>query len=171
MPNRNKMFLFDCDQTLWLSKDHDYISSIESDLVAVGVNKIQRSMDMKIFKLRKDVRECLDLLKSENAYIGIVSDNLPNPVVNTLQLLNIWQYITIEAFNVRLWNGYCPKEVMVTEIMTKKKFNGILPEDVFWIDDKDYNKQAKQVDVNFFQISPADNLIDLLDLKLVTKII
>ena len=49
----NKLVLFDCDETLWESKDKDYISSVDSDLIRTSENSVERNTDGKTFTLKE----------------------------------------------------------------------------------------------------------------------
>lgn len=143
------LYLFDCDGTLWDSEDHDYIGSVVSDIIREDDHTMRRIGDGKVFKLLPGVRETWNTLKARGDSIGIVSDNPPEMVQKALQCLELYPYITTEAFNVRLWKGYCPKHTMVEEILANPKFSQISRSDVILIDDKDYAEEAKSIGIQF----------------------
>ena len=136
-----KLFLFDADETLWHTKNKDYISSKTSKLKFVDPRLILRQIDGQKIYLGKNIVEVFKLLSDTGHLAGIVSDNQKSMVVEALKLFKLWPYIDINSVNVRLWRGYCPKHVMVEEIMKKTH---ISMNDVYWFDDKDYKKKRIQ---------------------------
>lgn len=155
-----KLFLFDCDETLWFSRNKDYISRLESNLFRLSTNCVKREADQKLFYLKDGVKELFEFLSlnNPNLIIGIVSDNQKKMVIKALKLFRLWKNIDPEAVNIKPWKGFCPKEKMIMEILAKKEFRNILPENIYWFDDKDYKEQATEINVNFIQISSYDNL-------------
>lgn len=154
-----KLFLFDCDETLWSSTDVDYISSISSGLVKQSDHVIKRAKDSKLFSLKKGTTESFKYLnEANNAYIGIVSDNKSLYVKKALELFNLWSFVTPEAFCVKLFKGYCPKHQLVMKILNKAKFKEINKNDIYWLDDRDYSKEAKSIEVNFIKVNKQTNL-------------
>lgn len=148
----NKLFLFDADETLWHSDNHDYISSIDSKLLKINSNIIIRKNDGNKFYLKTDILLLLFKSICESGHkIGIVSDNKKSTVVNALKMFGWWPYIYRKAVNIRLWQGPCPKEVMILEIINKINFKKT--NNVYWFDDKDYKSVAKTIGVNFIQIN------------------
>lgn len=150
------IYLFDCDGTLWASEDHDYIGSVVSDIVRVSDNAVRRSEDGKVFMLFPHIRKTFDDMKERASVVGIVSDNPPEMVEKALHAFGLYTYITPEAVNVRLWKGYCPKHVMVEEILAKPLFAEVPRDQVFLIDDKDYSKEAARIGISFV---PAQDVI------------
>lgn len=148
---KNKLLLFDADETIWHSINHDYISSQKSDLSLINSNTIQRNIDNNNFYLSTDIQALFKLICKKGHKIGIVSDNNKPMVLKALKLFGLWPYITKQAINVRLWKGYCPKEIMVTEIINKLKIYD--NSNIYWFDDKDYQEAAKSINVNFTQIN------------------
>lgn len=159
-----KLVLFDCDETLWTSMDKDHISSAKSALKKLNSSTIVRLKDNKVFTLKKGVVKAFAHLSKNNNQIvlGIVSDNEPEEVISALRLFNLWKFINKEAFNVRLWKGYCPKHEMIVEILNKNHFKNLLPGDTYFIDDKDYSKEAKDIGVNFIQVTDDTDLYEIL---------
>lgn len=150
---KNKLLLFDADETIWHSVNHDYISSQKSDLSIINSNTIQRNIDNKNFYLSTDIQALFKLICKKGHKIGIVSDNNKPMVIEALKLFGLWPYLTKQAINVRLWKGYCPKEIMVTEIINKLKISD--NNNIYWFDDKDYREAAKSINVNFTQINQS----------------
>jgi len=100
--------------------------------------------------LSKNILKIFKLINKKGHKIGIISDNNKPMVIKALKLFGLWPYLTKKAINIRLWKGYCPKEIMVTEVINKLEItdNNI----VYWFDDKDYQEAAKSINVNFVQI-------------------
>lgn len=157
------LYLFDCDETLWQSEGQDWIGSVPSSLLTQDGNTVIRTADGKVFRLKTGVKEGFIYLKQTSKdgerVIGIVSDNPPEPVMKALKLLGLWDTIDTHAFNVRLWEGYCPKHEMVAEILAKGEFGDISPNNVFWFDDKDYSQEADLIQVNFIQVNSQTDLL------------
>lgn len=143
-----KLALFDCDNTLWYSHDSDYISSVSSQL-ALGGDCIIRISDNKRFYIHSKIKNKLLSLHAKGVQIGIVSDNTSKPVIDALRLFNLFHLINCEAINVRLWDGHCPKQVMVQETLAKPFAKNITPSETLWYDDKDYSSEAKDIGVRF----------------------
>jgi len=154
----SKLILFDCDETLWHSPTKDYISSQISPLTLVGQGGVQRQTDGLMFSLRPGVRQALRYALASGYVVGVVSDNLPAPVLVALRLFGLKKFIADEAINIRLWEGYCPKEQMVSEILQRPRFIGLKPGSVLWLDDKDYSAQAKAIGVGFIKVDHKINL-------------
>lgn len=149
-----KLFLFDCDQTLWLTNKSEYVSRVASDFyLKQGI--LIRKADGVTFYPKKGIEKIFTSINTDGGSVGIVSDNQPKVVVSILKLLDWWKYIDNEAFNVRLWVGTCPKETMVQEILSKPKFKNLNKKNVFWYDDGDYSKVAKKIGVNFILIKKS----------------
>lgn len=149
-----KLYLFDCDQTLWLTKKSEYVSRVASDFcLEQGI--LVRKTDGTTFCPKKGIEKIFKSINVDGGSVGIVSDNQPNVVVSVLKLLGWWKYVDKEAFNVRLWVGPCPKEIMVQEILSKHKFHKLNKKNIYWLDDKDYSKAAKAIGVNFIRISSS----------------
>lgn len=157
------LYLFDCDETLWESEGQDYIGSVPSEFLTQDGNAITRTADGKVFSLKTGTREAFVYLKKTDVdgerVIGIVSDNPPEPVMEALKLFGLWDVINAHAFNVRLWEGPCPKHEMVAEILAKGEFGDISTRNVFWFDDKDYSREAGLIQVNFIQVNSQTNLL------------
>jgi predicted phosphatase len=142
-----KLVLFDCDDTLWDAPHGDYISSVPSTFT-LGGSVLVRDKDKAVFSLKHGVLDLVKSLHKNGCIIGIVSDNIKEPV----------PYISKAAINVRLWKGPCPKEIMVQEILAKPFAKNILPKDVLWLDDKDYAPAAEKIGVNFYHVTKGDTL-------------
>ncbi|MEK7154672.1 MAG: HAD-IIIC family phosphatase [Patescibacteria group bacterium] len=146
-----KLFLFDCDQTLWKTTKSEYLSRIASKFyVKRGV--LIRKSDGVVFYPLKEVKKIFTSINAHGGTVGIVSDNKPEVVISVLKLLDWWKFIDKEAFNVRFWVGPCPKEIMVLEILSKPKFSKLNKKNVYWFDDGDYSKVAKNIGVNFIRV-------------------
>ena len=91
--------------------------------------------------------------------IGIVSDNRKNMVISALRLFGLRKFVNLHAFNVKLWEGYCPKHKMVADILQKAEFKEIGPESVYWFDDKEYSKEALSIGVNFIKVGLKTNVM------------
>lgn len=154
-----KLFLFDCDQTLWSSRDNDYISSVISPLKLKSADSIVRVVDGKIFKLRSGVAKTFRLINNSDNSAGIVSDNQKDIVITALTLFDILKFIKAGAVNVRLWKGYCPKEKMILEILNKKEFRMVKHKNVYWFDDKNYQAEAKGIGINFVGVKKDASLL------------
>lgn len=148
----NKIFLFDCDQTIWTSGGNDYISSVDSPLALVSKNSLIRVKDGKVFTLKQGVHEMFNKIYKSGGIVGIVSDNKKDMVVDALKLFDIYKFINIDAINIKLWKGYCPKHQMVEEILSKIEFENISIKNVYWFDDKDYSEEAEMVKVNYIKV-------------------
>lgn len=150
----NKLYLFDCDGTLWNSHDSDYIGSVPSGFEKITDDIILRLKDGKKFYLNHGV---LDLFKTINKnsknLIGIVSDNPPESVIEALKALGLYDYINSKAINIKLWQGYCPKHKMILEILNKPEFHNISKKNVFWFDDKNYSSEANEIGVKFVKVN------------------
>lgn len=154
-----KIFLFDCDQTIWISGNNDFISSVFSPLVLMASNSIFRVRDGNIFILKPNIGEIFRLIQNSGNVIGIVSDNRKDVVINALKLFDIYKFIDQNAINIRLWKGYCPKQEMVTQVLKKSEFKVIDTASVYWFDDKDYSEEARSIGVNFVRVVDDINLI------------
>ena len=154
----NKIFLFDCDETIWRSLDADYISHVVSPLVKISKLVVERTKDGKMFNLKPEIMELFKNIRKKNYTIGIVSDNKKDMVISALTLFDICKLVDEEAINIRLWNGNCPKEVMVSEILNNPKFAKIHKNNVYWFDDKDYSEEASKIGVNFVKVNKNTNL-------------
>jgi magnesium-dependent phosphatase-1 len=157
-----KIFLFDCDQTIWASGDNDYISSVISPLVLVSKDSIKRTIDGKIFSLKLGVRKAFKHIYDAGYTLGIVSDNTKSMVIKALKLFKIDEYIDPNAVNVSLWKGYCPKQQMVLEILAKPEFREIPRVNAYWFDDKDYYKEAQLIGVNFVRVGVETSFINMI---------
>jgi len=155
----NKIFLFDCDQTIWTSGNHDYISSVVSSLVLVAPHIIRRVRDGNIFILKSNISELFTLMQKNRNTIGIVSDNRKNMVIDALKIFNIYKFFDQKAINIKFWKGYCKKQEMVTEILKKSEFKMINPDDVYWFDDKNYERESGSIGINFIRVSENTNLL------------
>ncbi len=150
----NKLYLFDCDQTLWLTNGSEYISRIVSDFyLKQGV--LIRKADSIAFYPKNGIEKIFKFINVHGGSVGIVSDNRPKVVVSILKLLGWWKYIDNEAFNVKLWVGPCPKEILVQEILSKPKFRNLNKKNVYWFDDGNYSKVAKRIGVNFILVKKS----------------
>ena len=156
-----KVFLFDCDQTIWFSKNNDFISSVASPLNLTSKLKIIRVKDGNAFSLKPGVAKAFRFVKSQGGIIGIVSDNEKSVVINALRLFDIYRYLDANAVDVKSWKGYCPKHKMIMEIMAKPEFADVPPGGFYWFDDKDYSREAKLVGVNFIQVKKSSDLLEL----------
>lgn len=155
-----KLVIFDGDNTLWSTAPHDYVSQIESDFcIRNGV--VVRLADQAEYRLRTGVIETLKMLKNEGIKVGIASDNRHEVVLKVLQLFNIWQYLDPEAVEIRLFDGYCPKDIMIEEILARSGLTEIKRADVCWIDDKDYSTEAKKIGIKFCMIKKDQNMCDI----------
>lgn len=155
----NKLFLFDCDETIWYSDSADYISSIPSTFERGSAGQeIIRVADSTIFYLRDGIKEILEEINKSDDSVGIVSDNKPEPVLEALNLLELMEFIDQNAVNIKLWDGYCPKHIMVEEIISKSLFKDISRNNIYWFDDRDYSKEAKQIGVKFFKVNKTINM-------------
>jgi predicted phosphatase len=157
-----KLILFDCDETLWSSANANYIGSIISPLHVLEPGVIERVKDEAKFILKVGVAETFGLLaRHSEIAVGIVSDNPRKPVVDALQLLGLWSVIDQRAVNVKLWQGYCPKQLIVQEIMMQPAFAHIPPNHIYMLDDKDYSKEMEEIGITFVQVSRATNMYKL----------
>ncbi len=159
-----RIIFFDTDQTLWESEGQDYISRVNSNIVRIDSNTIQREKDQKLFKLKNGVREAFKYLNKhkKNIVIGVISDNRPEPVILALKFFGLWSYISKQAVLIKLWNGYCPKTEMVEEVLRKNsQFKRYNPQDIFLIDDKDYTRDLKDLGMNFIRVNLDTNLLNL----------
>lgn len=146
-----KLFLFDCDQTLWLTSKSEYVSRINSDFcLKHGV--LIREVDGVAFYPKKGIKKVFASINVNGGSVGIVSDNRPEVVVSVLKLLDWWKYVDKKAFNVRLWVGPCPKEIMVREILSKPQFKYLNKKNIYWFDDGDYLTVARDMGINFIKI-------------------
>lgn len=158
------LILFDCDGTLWIpEKKGDYVSSVMSKFKRVSDKKLIRVADNSIFKLSDGVKQCFQYLirLNEKAVMGIVSDNKFDTVKEVMMLFDIYKFIDKDAFNVKLWKGYCPKDQMVFEILQKPIFKNIPCKNVYLLDDKDYKQECKSIGVNFIRVYSGANLYKL----------
>lgn len=151
-----KLILFDCDETLWTSAGHDYISHVPSAFRCIAPGTLKRLADGKEFVLKRGVEEAFAELRvhAVQLMVGVVSDNHPGPVREALQLFGLWGTVKGDAFNVHLWKGYCPKHEMVLEILQKPAFIGMKLEDVYLVDDRDYSSEAKEIGIHFIEVGP-----------------
>lgn len=160
----SRLFLFDCDGTLWDSEDKDYISSVHSDFKKVNTKQILRVKDGKFFTLKPSVLETfIHLSRERKNLLGIVSDNNKSEVIKALKLFNLFGFIFKKAINIKLWKGYCPKDQMVSEVIQKVFDNTIVPKKVFWFDDKDYHKEARRMKVTFIKVGEDTNLTNIIE--------
>lgn len=150
-----KLFLFDCDQTLWSSSEKDYISRVNSKLLVISPGVLMGVEDRNKFYLDSNVGKALRLISRSGNLSGIVSDNKKNVVIEALSLFGIYKFFEPKAINIKLWKGYCPKHNMVIEILKKIKISS---ENVYWFDDKDYGAEAATIGVNFIRVYPWVNL-------------
>lgn len=155
-----RIILFDCDETLWNSLDRDYISSCKSVLIKAKKHTIVRLADGKRFTLKRETIQLFQSLAVKGFTIGIVSDNKPAMVRAALKLSGLLKYINKKAINIKLWDGYCPKHLMIQEILDKPEFHSIDLKLVYWVDDKDYAAEAKKIGVNFIKVGKG-SLISL----------
>lgn len=154
-----KIIFFDCDETLWTSSDKDYISSHKSSLTKVNKNTLIREIDGKLFILKNDIFEALDYLKANKVLIGIVSDNERRVVIKALKLFKIYTYFDEKIINIKLWDGYCPKEKMILEVISKSVYKNVSMGDIYWFDDKDYSKEAERSGINFIKVQRRMNIM------------
>ncbi len=147
-----KLFLFDCDQTLWLTNKSEYVSRVTSDFYLKQGILIRRA-DGVAFCPKKGIKKIFKSINASGGSIGIVSDNQPKVVISVLKLLGWWKHVDKKAFNVRLWIGPCPKEVMVQEILSKPQFKNLNKKNIYWFDDGGYSKVAKDMGVNFIRVN------------------
>jgi len=147
------LLLFDCDQTIWTSGNHDFIGSVVSPLVPVSKNSILRVKDGSIFTLKEGVPEVFDYLKKTGNIVGIISDNRKGMVTDALKLFNMYKFVNLSAVSVKLWKGYCPKHTMIQMILEKNQFKSIPLKNVYWFDDKDYSQEAGLIKVNYVHVS------------------
>jgi magnesium-dependent phosphatase-1 len=158
-----KIIFFDCDQTIWFSKDADYISSLDSDLMAKSTSCIQRITDKKTFCLDKKIHQFIKLLsKQHEIVIGIISDNQPQITIEALKLFKIWSLVNKEAIAIKLWKGYCPKIEIIQQILKKDLFKDILIKDVYFFDDKDYAMEAEKIGINFYRVTKQTNFGEII---------
>lgn len=87
----------------------------------------------------------------------LIYKNGEDMVISALKLFDIYKFINIDAINLKLWKGYCPKHQMVKEILSKIKFKNISTKNVYWFDDKDYSGEAESICVNFIKVDDATN--------------
>lgn len=147
-----KIVFFDCDQTIWTSPDKDYISSVNSSLKKLNENILVREEDGKRFALNKSILRTLEYLKMKKIMIGIVSDNEKAMVLKALKLFGISRYFNKKIVNIKLWDGYCPKDKMIIESLSKSPYRNNPLSSVYWLDDKDYSREAKDAGINFVQV-------------------
>jgi magnesium-dependent phosphatase-1 len=160
-----KLFLFDCDETLWTSIGRDYVSSHNSRFSRVDKDSVVRGDGVQ-FMLRSGVREAFSVINSREHIIGVVSDNLPEPVFEVLELLELDVHVSQDATLVTLWEGYCPKDAMVTDILGNLARKGVTPNETYWFDDKDYTDKAANIGVNFTLITDNADILALTSSKL-----
>lgn len=157
----NKLLIFDGDNTLWSASEGDYVSKLRSSFLLSEPDVVRRIADGAQYELRAETRNVLQYLKERGFTIGIVSDNKSGAVIEVLKLFNIWQYYDLNAINIKLWDGYCPKHLMIEEILGKSQFEGVERNNVYWVDDRDYGVEAKIIAVKFVLIKPLDNMWDI----------
>lgn len=144
--------LFDCDGTLWRTDDDDYISSLVSPFEKVSPESIIRKKDRKIFYLNQALVDKIKYLFQKRITLGVVSDNLPGPVMVALRLFGLDEFFDADAINIRLWKGHCRKGEMILEILENEKFHGIFPAEVTLVDDKDYQKELADIGFKFVRV-------------------
>lgn len=160
---KQKLFLFDCDETLWRSVDADYISSKDSKFEKESTGTIIRIVDKKRFSLKKGVFNVFKLLENKkDCVVGIVSDNKKSMVIEALKLFDLWNSVNPKTVNIQIWDGYCPKQKMVCAILKKGAVSGICRNNIYWIDDKDYTKEACSIGVNFRKVNTKTDLAELI---------
>lgn len=148
-----KMMLFDCDGTLWRTDDDDYISSLSSSFEKVSPESIMRKKDNKVFYLNQTLMKRIEFLFHNGITLGVVSDNLPGPVMTALKLFGLLKFFDAEAINIRLWKGHCWKGEMILEILGKDKFRGLSPGEITLVDDKDYKDELAEMGVKFVRVA------------------
>ncbi len=156
----NKIHFFDCDETIWTSNTKDYISRVPSSLSKIDEDTILREEDDLVFTLKPWIRNLRISLKKQDISIGIVSDNLKEPVLKALELFELQDYIDSRYINIKLWDGYCPKHLMIQELISKYEHTY---SEVFWRDDKDYSEEAKIISAKFNKISESFDLSMIAD--------
>lgn len=154
------LVLFDADETLWTSEGRDWVGSVSSTFSPEADNQtIRRDSDRKAFNLRRGTREALAYLAERNIAIGLVSDNTPEAVEGALNAFGIADSFEPSAVSVRRWKGYCPKDVMIGEILALPQYAGIRRDNVYFLDDKDYALAAEGIGVQFRRV---DTQMDML---------
>jgi len=156
------VFLFDGDNTLWNSPKGDYISKGESDFKVEGQSLIRES-DGAVFTLFPDTKNVLKELIDKKITIGLVSDNRFEIVKKALEKWGIWELFDKSAINIKMWVGPCPKQIMVGEILQDMKIRGSQMNEVYWVDDADYEGIAIKINVNFLRKTDEVTLGDLLN--------
>ena len=117
-----QVVFFDADKTLWqvVTKDgsDDWASKIQNaTFVKEDENNVVRVENGTKFVLKEGVKECLQKISREGIGLGVVSDNLPEDVIKLADLFGILDFIDSKLVNVSLWEGPCPKEVMIKEVV------------------------------------------------------
>lgn len=155
-----KLVVFDADGVLWQTKPGDYLSKVKSEFKLVEPGVVIREKDGAIFQLRKEIPKILTSLHTNSILCGLASDNKASDVITTCKLLDIWKFFKKSCVVIRLYKGYCPKHEMILEILGKLVKEGIKLKtaNVLWLDDRDYTKEAKEIGVNFLQISPKGRI-------------
>ncbi|HLE49410.1 MAG TPA: HAD family hydrolase [Patescibacteria group bacterium] len=150
---------FDADKTLWqvITTDgsDDWSSKVKNATFLLDDgNTVTRKENGTKFVLKDEVKECLEKLSKEGIGIGLISDNEPEDVKKITDLFGISEFFDSKLINVSLWEGPCPKEVMITEVVEKigsENFSRVL-----LVDDKDYSEAMKNSGYSFIQ-SPKDS--------------
>lgn len=149
---------FDADKTLWRvlpqRPGDDWVSKLKSPKFKLEDNKtVVRKQDGTKFILKDGVKECLAKLSLEGIGVGIVSDNRPEDVAKVAGLFGIWDYFDPTLVNIKLWDGPCPKDQMVTEVIDG--FGKDKPSNILLVDDKDYSKAMRKLGYSFL-LSPKN---------------
>lgn len=162
MKKINKTIIFfDCDNTIWHSKDNDYIGSCKSKVSIDNRGVLIRNTDNKKFYLIKKISKLIIKLASMQSFeLGVISDNPKGIVIESLKAYDLYNYFNPRLMNIKLWKGYCPKDQMIHEVLVKNKLD--LSRHFILVDDKDYRISIKEAGGFFIEVSIATSYSYLL---------
>ncbi len=158
----NSIAFFDADKTLWkVIPEHegdDWASKgaekgLTRTFTLIKPDVVVRTEDNTQFILKEEVKETLLKLSREGIGIGLISDNLHIDVLAICELFNIWDYFNAELVNVKLWDGPCPKDQMITEVFGNNAT--VNPAKVVLVDDRNYSEEMTKLGYSFI-LSPKD---------------
>lgn len=159
-----KLVLFDADNTLWEAGPEEYVSKVTSSFVCLSPGMVLRKKDDKKFALKKEARKVLKFLNNKNVLCGLVSDNHYRDVKIVCELFKIWRFFNPLCVEIHLFDGYCPKHEMIKKILARlsSKNLKIKENEVLWVDDKNYRKEALSIGVKFLYLKPGVSLLEVI---------
>lgn len=148
-----RLILFDADGTLWECATDDWLSKKDSEFNLLSKDTVLRKVNGARYRLQLGTRDTLQHMKNAGVLLGIVSDNKKKDVMRLLKLFDIYRYFDKRCFEIKLFEGQCPKSELVEKIIKrlKKKGINIKPHEVLVIDDKDYRSGFKRMGINFLR--------------------